>query len=208
MELERAEMIAEVEAQIETALASMATDMDESECGSRPASRMSSRSAPNMRRSGSRSRPLRSFSTDSTLAESYSHGALREEGLSKHSHRTSTVPEMDEPEDSDATNKKKKRFSTSRGDQDIMTAVDEGINLKTDKIAQKVIQIQRKVRLLDFDHFVLLTLPNSLRTRWRLMLRAEALSIVAEATASSQRPHAAIVATAAELQAGPPSTGG
>lgn len=148
MELERTEMIAEVEAQIERALASMAVDVDESEYGSRPTSRMSSRSAPNMRRSRSRPRPLRSFSTDSTLAESFSHGALREEGLSKHPHRTSTVPEMDEPEeeDSDVTSKKKKRFSTGRGDQDIMTAVDEGINLKTDKIAQKVMQIQRKVR--------------------------------------------------------------
>lgn len=145
MEMERAEMIAEVEAQIERALASMAVDMDESEYGSRPTSRMSSRSAPNMRRSGSRSRPLRSFSTDSTLAESYSHGALREEGVSKHPHRTSTVPEMPEPEDSDSTSKKKKRFSAGRGEQDAMTAVDEGINQKTDKIAQKVMQIQRKL---------------------------------------------------------------
>lgn len=151
MEEERAEMIAEVEAQIERALASMAVEVDESEYGSRPTSRMSSRSAPNMRRSGSRARPMRSFSTDSTLAESFA--GLEKESLVKHPHRASTVPEVDEPaeESSDGADKgaekKKKRFSGSRTGlpQDTMAAVDEGISLKSDKIAQKVMQIQRKV---------------------------------------------------------------
>lgn len=147
MELERAEMIAEVEQQIERALASMAVDVDESEYGSRPNSRLSSRSAPStMRRSSSRTRPLRSFSTDSTLADSFS-GAVKEET----SKRASTVPEVDEPqeEEIDLTNTKKKRFSGGRADAvtDSMAAVDEGISLKSDKIAQKVFQIQRKVRI-------------------------------------------------------------
>ena len=71
MEQERAEMIAEVEAQIERALASMAVDMDDSDYGgSRPSSRLSSRSAPSaLHLSGSRPRPLRSFSTESTLTD-------------------------------------------------------------------------------------------------------------------------------------------
>jgi EEF1A N-terminal glycine/lysine methyltransferase len=176
MELERAEMIAEVEAQIERALASMAVDVDESEYGSRPTSRMSSRSAPNIRRSGSRSRPLRSFSTDSTLADSFSSYGPRDEGLSKHPHRVSTVPEVDDTEEaSDTSTKRKRRFSSSRADlpQDGMTAVDEGINLKSDKIAQKVLQIQRKVctnscncpNCTDF-------LDSSSRLHWEPMLFA------------------------------------
>lgn len=145
MEHERSEMIAEVEAQIERALESMAVDIDESEYGSRPSSRLSSRSAPGtLRRSSSSraNRPLRSFSTESTLTESY-----REDGLSKHPHRASTVPEVDEPEeDVELTAAKTKRFSATRPEQDGMTAVDEGISQKTDTIAQKVLQIQRKVR--------------------------------------------------------------
>ncbi|KIP11944.1 hypothetical protein PHLGIDRAFT_98631 [Phlebiopsis gigantea 11061_1 CR5-6] len=144
MEQERSEMIAEVEQQIERALESMAVDVDESEYGSRPSSRLSSRSAPStMRRSGSRTRLLRSFSTDSTLADSFT-GSARDDARSK---RTSTVPEVEEPEEELATNKKKKRFSGSRNDvvQDSMAAVDEGINLKSDKIAEKVLQIQRKL---------------------------------------------------------------
>ena len=144
MEQERAEMIAEVEQQIERALESMAVDVDESEYGSRPSSRLSSRSAPStMRRSASRTRLLRSFSTDSTLADSFT-GSARDEARHK---RASTVPEVEEPEEELATNKKKKRFSGGRNDaaQDAMAAVDEGISLKSDKIAEKVLQIQRKV---------------------------------------------------------------
>lgn len=142
MEMERSEMIAEVEAQIERALESMAVDVDESEYGSRPTSRLSSRSAPgSMRRSGSRTRLLRSFSTDSTLADSYT-------SLARDTKRASTVPEVEEPEEDPDLVKKKKRFSGGRSDvaQDSMAAVDEGISMKSDKIAQKVLQIQRKVR--------------------------------------------------------------
>ncbi|KAL4243513.1 DENN domain-containing protein [Abortiporus biennis] len=148
MEDERAEMIAEVEAQIERALASMAVDMEESDFESRPGSRMSSRSAPSTLRRPSdgsvRQRPLRSFSTESTLAESYQGD--RDEVLTKTDIRSSTVPEEEE-EDPVASAKKKKRFSASRADlpQDGMNAVDEGISLQSDRIAQKVWQIQRKL---------------------------------------------------------------
>lgn len=151
MEEERAEMIAEVEAQIERALASMAVDMDESDYDSRPSSRMSSRSAPSTLRrpSDSRPRPLRSFSTESTLAESYRVDSRDDTLVGGKGVRESTVEEVDEEEEETVTATKKKRFSATRSDlpQDGMTAVDEGISQKSDKIAQKVLQIQRKVSI-------------------------------------------------------------
>lgn len=139
MEEERADMIAEVEAQIERALANMAVDVEDSDYGSRPSSRMSSRSAPTTYRRPS-SRGLRSFSTESTLAESYEG----EGGEARQNLATGTVPEEEEEEE---LKSKKKRFSASFGDlpQDGMTAMDEGISQKSDKITQKVLAIQRKL---------------------------------------------------------------
>ena len=146
MEEERADMIAEVEAQIERALAHMAVDVDESDYGSsRPSSRLSSRSAPSgtlrRRPSDGMPRPLRSFSTESTLAESYHDG--KDDGLGGTGIKT--VPEVEEEEEDILPSKK--RFSASKSDlpQDGMSAVDEGISQKSDKIAQKVLQIQRKL---------------------------------------------------------------
>ncbi|OBZ79713.1 hypothetical protein A0H81_01119 [Grifola frondosa] len=148
MEEERAEMIAEVEAQIERALASMAVDVDDSDYGSRPSSRLSSRSAPATtfrRPSDPRARPLRSFSTESTLAESYA-GDARDDFSVKTDRVTSTVLEEDEEEDDVLSQKKQKRFSAVHDEmQDGMKAMDEGISQKSDKIAQKVLQIQRKL---------------------------------------------------------------
>ena len=153
MEDERAQMIAEVEAQIERALAHMAVDVDDSDYGgSRPSSRMSSRSAPSTYRRasdagrGPQPRMLRSFSTESTLAESFANG----DDLVKTERVTGTVLEEDEPEDSSGAEvdktKKKKRFSAVDDPlRDGMNAVDEGISQKSDKIALKVLQIQRKV---------------------------------------------------------------
>ncbi|KAG9314368.1 DENN domain-containing protein [Chiua virens] len=161
MEQERAEMVAEVEAQIERALASMAVDVDESDYGgeisSRPASRMSAsaRSA-----SGTRSRRasdavksttqestgsrLRSFGTESTLAEAYERGMDDTLVASKPERETDTIAEEEEAPVS-AT--KKKRFSATQSEtvQDGMMAVDEGISERSDKIAQKVLQIQQKL---------------------------------------------------------------
>ena len=61
--------------------------------------------------------------------------------------RESTVQEVEEEEEVPLSPSKKKRFSATQGDlpQDGMTAVDEGISQKSDKIAKKVLQIQRKV---------------------------------------------------------------
>lgn len=155
MELERADMIAEVEAQIERALASMAVGVDDSDYGSRPSSRLSNASsAPRSRRpsDAGKSRHLRSFGTESTLAESYEGGELRGPILAPTERANGTIQE-DQEEDEDGTDtaeiKRKKRFSASEVDapQDGMVAVDQGITEKSDKIAQKVFEIQAKVSL-------------------------------------------------------------
>jgi EEF1A N-terminal glycine/lysine methyltransferase len=158
MEQERAEMVAEVEAQIEKALASMAVDIDDSdEYDSQPGSRASSRSAsrisrPNSRTSrsrrtsdaGMRVKQLRSFGTESTLVESYD--AMREEAHAKLDLAKEEV--IEEEDEAPASPTRKKRFSSSgaEGQPDGMTAVDEGISERSDRIAQKVLQIQQKVR--------------------------------------------------------------
>jgi nicotinamide N-methyltransferase len=157
MELERAEMVAEVEAQIERALASMAVGMDDSDYGSsRSHSRLSnvSGSSASSRRpsDSSKSRYLRSFATESTLAESYDEEIEEIEEAPEAdqtvkkpiSRETSTIVEDDEAE---TTSSKKKRFSASDMEigHDGMTAVDEGISSKSEKIAQKVLEIQHKV---------------------------------------------------------------
>jgi len=157
MELERAEMVAEVEAQIERALASMAVGMDDSDYGSsRSHSRLSnvSGSSTSSRRpsDSSKSRYLRSFATESTLAESYDE-EIEDTPEADHtvtkpiSRETGTIVEDDEAE---TTSSKKKRFSASDMEtaHDGMTAVDEGISQKSDKIAQKVLEIQHKVCFL------------------------------------------------------------
>lgn len=159
MEQERAEMVAEVEAQIERALASMAVDVDESEYGgeisSRPGSRMS---APPRSVSGASSRRasdavksgngdvggsrLRSVGTESTLAESY--GDMDDTLVqSKADRETSAIRE----EEVSVSPTRKKRFSATQEEivQDGMTAVDEGISERSDRIAQKVLQIQQKL---------------------------------------------------------------
>ncbi|KAI6047633.1 DENN domain-containing protein [Pisolithus marmoratus] len=160
MEQERAEMVAEVEAQIERALASMAVDVDECEYGgeinSRPGSRMSAsaRSA-----SGARSRRasdavkssngdgggsrLRSVGTESTLAESY--GDMDDTLV--HSKADKEANTITEEEEISISPTRKKRFSATQEEivQDGMMAVDEGISERSDRIAQKVLQIQQKL---------------------------------------------------------------
>ncbi|KAI9460585.1 DENN domain-containing protein [Lactarius psammicola] len=157
MEQERAEMVAEVEAQIEKALASMAVDIDDDSDSddSRPASRSSSRppsriSRPNSRASrsrrasdaGSRIKQIRSFGTESTLVEPYD--LVKEEAQVK---LDLTKGPVIEEEDEAPLSPTKKRFSATgvEGQQDGMTAVDEGISERSDRIAQKVLQIQQKL---------------------------------------------------------------
>lgn len=158
MEQERAEMVAEVEAQIEKALASMAVDIDDSDDDDD--SRMSSSSVgrpsrPNSRNSRtSRSRrtsdaatrkQLRSFATESTLVETYE--TMREEAQGKlELAKEEVIEEEDEAPQSPPSPTKTNRFSASGdGQQDGMTAVDEGISERSDRIAAKVLQIQQKV---------------------------------------------------------------
>ncbi|KAF8078624.1 DENN domain-containing protein [Lyophyllum atratum] len=150
MEQERAEMVAEVEAQIERALASMAVDIDESDyASSRPSSRLSSASGPSRSRRPSdattKTRQLRSFGTESTLAESYGDIDSEDSRASRSERETGTIPEAEE--ETPMTPSKKKRFSASEVDmpQDGMNAVDEGISQKSDNIAQKVFDIEQKL---------------------------------------------------------------
>ncbi|KAJ4486134.1 DENN domain-containing protein [Lentinula aciculospora] len=154
MELERADMIAEVEAQIERALASMAVGVDDSDYGSRPSSRLSNASsAPRSRRpsDASKARHLRSFGTESTLAESYEDEDFGGPILAPTERANGTIQEDQEEEEAEEAAaveaKKKKRFSASEVDapQDGMVAVDQGITEKSDKIAQKVLEIQAKL---------------------------------------------------------------
>ncbi|KIK93749.1 hypothetical protein PAXRUDRAFT_786486 [Paxillus rubicundulus Ve08.2h10] len=161
MEEERAEMVAEVEAQIERALASMAVDVDGSDYGgelsSRPGSRMSasarstsgtrSRRTSDAVKSGAAENPasrLRSFGTESTLAEAYERGMDDTLVASKTDRETDTITEEEETPVSPT---KKKRFSATQTEvvQDGMMAVDEGISERSDRIAQKVLQIQQKL---------------------------------------------------------------
>ena len=85
---------------------------------------------------------LRSFGTESTLVESYD--PAREEAQAK---LELSKEEVIEEEDEEPSSPTKKRFSASGGEgqHDGMTAVDEGISERSDRIAQKVLQIQQKV---------------------------------------------------------------
>jgi len=160
MEQERAEMVAEVEAQIEKALASMAVDIEDSDedddsrsvsrTSSRPASRLSrpsSRASRSRRTSdaGARMKQIRSFATETTLVEPYD--VAKDEVQAKLDLTKGPVIEEEDESPLSPTNK---RFSATgvEGQQDGMTAVDEGISERSDRIAQKVLQIQQKVKSL------------------------------------------------------------
>ncbi|KAF9270222.1 hypothetical protein L218DRAFT_992865 [Marasmius fiardii PR-910] len=149
MERERAEMIAEVEAQIEKALVSMTVGIDDSDAESRPGSSLSNFSTPRSRKTSltdanARSTRQRSFGTESTLAESYEGAETRSPYITER--ETGTI---EEDEEEALQSPKKKRFSASEQDmpraEDGMIAVDEGISQKSDKIAQKVFEIQQKL---------------------------------------------------------------
>ena len=185
MEQERAEMVAEVEAQIERALASMAVDFDSDYGGgaSRPGSRLSSVAGSRSRRpsdaAGAKHRQLRSFGTESTLAESYDSEDAGVAQATSHNvvskiREASTIKEVDEEEQPLSPNKKK-RFSASdlEGQQDGMNAVDEGISLRSDNIAQKVFEIQQKVSRRRPSQHRLFTNMLSLFTQLESALQSE-----------------------------------
>lgn len=153
MEEERAEMIAEVEAQIESALASMAVGVDVSDedgqyDGASDAASAKSR-GPRSRKGSIAKQPskrhLRTFPTDTTLAEPVPAVPSLNK-LDETASKVETVAEEkgEEPPESPT----KKRFSAHAEDgNDGMKAVDEGISERSDRIAQKVLQIQQKVRV-------------------------------------------------------------
>jgi nicotinamide N-methyltransferase len=172
MEQERLEMVAEVEAQIERALASMQievlSDVSEYSDDSRPHSRMSDPTitrrpiTPGTPRKGSAGeKRLRSYGTESTLVDydddSRFHAADRsttvieetEEEPEKDERRKGPgIDDVQEIPDEDVTIVKRFSAEANRRDknhQDAMGAVDMGISEKSDKIAQKVMEIQRKV---------------------------------------------------------------
>lgn len=156
MEEERADMIAEVEAQIERALASMAVGVDASDDelqydgASDAASATRGRSRKSSLAKKSSKRHLRSFPTDTTLAEAVpAVPSIRksDDTMSNKDKVNETVIEEEKEEDVILQSPTKKRFSAHIEDgNDGMKAVDEGISEKSDRIAQKVLQIQQKVR--------------------------------------------------------------
>lgn len=139
MEEERTQMMAEVEAQIESALASMGMDLVDSDMDSHHGSERSvgSRSRSMSRRpsaasgSGRTFPPMRSFSTESTLAETVAEGTpyLNDSVIEEEAEESATMEDM------------KGKYQSP----DAMAAVDEGIEDNSGRIAQKVMQIQQKV---------------------------------------------------------------
>lgn len=97
---------------------------------------------------------MRSFGTESTLTESIDDIEGNQSIISDRT--TGTIPEDAEEEEEPTT--RRKRFSATKdvqNTQDGMGAVDAGITEKSEKIAQKVMEIQQKVCLNG-----LLTLPS------------------------------------------------
>lgn len=141
VEEERAQLVAEVEAQIERALASMsmAVEMDESEeeIGSHRSASPRPRSDTGQSNVDEHSTPVRPFSTDSTLA-----GTAETDEETRHSLESSIIPEEN---DTVVSTTESNGQSTVDRSNDTMVAVDEGIHQNTDRIAQKVLQIQQKV---------------------------------------------------------------
>lgn len=150
MEEERAQLVEEVEAQIERALASMslAVEMGDSDAESQAESHRSMSSRPSSgvgsRRSSNagHSIPPRPFSTDSTLA-----GTAETDEETRHSMDSSAFSEVEASPT--VGHDEHPRPSTVDRSSD-MVAVDESIHQNTDRIAQKVMQIQQKVCIWNY----------------------------------------------------------
>jgi len=164
MEQECVEIVAKVEAQIKKALVSMAMDIDNSdEYDSQPGSCLSLQSGCHLSCPSSQTsrschmsdagmrKQLRSFGTEGMLVDAYD--LAREDAQAKLD--LSKEEGIEEEEDDEAPQSPKmKRFSASGGEgqQDGMSAVDEGISECSNRIAQKVLQIQHKV---ESPHFII-----------------------------------------------------
>ncbi|KDQ05918.1 hypothetical protein BOTBODRAFT_122115 [Botryobasidium botryosum FD-172 SS1] len=151
MERERAQMVAEVEAQIEKALQSMAfSDGLSISDSSRPGSVFSTR--PNSPSVNSVGRPVRSIGTASTLAgdEDVKSGDEKERHLIEMMEDTTAVHPAGDGEP--LTEVRLRKFSATHMDAaaDGLKGMDHGITEKSDQVAQKVLQIQQKVRSPSF----------------------------------------------------------
>ncbi len=150
MEEERSQLVAEVEAQIERALANMAIPVEMSDSETEEGSQMLDSLPPTRPASSAgRSFARRSINTETTLADT---GETDEE--TRHSVESS-IPEIDERDAVSETNHS--QGTPADKANDTMDAVDEGIHQNSDKIAQKVFQIQQKVRrrVIGYLRFVL-----------------------------------------------------
>ncbi|KAF8309866.1 AEX-3 domain-containing protein [Cantharellus anzutake] len=161
MERERSQMIAEVEAQIERALVSIAFSDGNSDLSdlviSRPGSAMSSHrsdSRPSSRNGGgpetgsSHNHTLRSFGTATTLAEEQAMALV--ESHPNGGESTVTIGPVREVTDKRSptalSEKALRRFSvTKRDHSDALGGMDRSISERSDAVAQRMLQIQRKL---------------------------------------------------------------
>jgi len=144
MERERAQMVAEVEAQIEKALQSMAfSDGVSISDSSRPGSVFSTR--PNSPSVNSVGRPVRSFGTASTLAGDEDVKSGDDKNLAEASEDITAVHPTSDGEP--LTEVRLRKFSATHMDSttDGLKGMDHGITEKSDQVAQKVLQIQQKL---------------------------------------------------------------
>jgi EEF1A N-terminal glycine/lysine methyltransferase len=150
MELERADMIADVEAQIERALQNMAVGIDtqdEEDYESEAASSVNKGVTGGRRRRSSSA--LKSLGTDATLVEptitvTDVKGDVIEERAEEDEEQR-LAEEEEEGKKSKNKNKKNRWSASLRDGTDGMCAVDEGITEKSDGIAAKVLAIQHKL---------------------------------------------------------------
>jgi nicotinamide N-methyltransferase len=157
LEEEREAMIKEVEAQIETAIQAMAVGVDapgeeldfdsgDEQAGGEAWRRIKSRknsiaSLKKIKSSGH----LRSFPTDTTLSEFPPMPVRQKESMESEQSTKASLDKRVDDQDEAAVNLK--RFSALANDEDGMVAVDAGIMQSSDRIAQKVQQIQQKVQI-------------------------------------------------------------
>ena len=168
MERERSQMIAEVETQIERALVSIAFSDGNSEglsdlVLSRPGSAMSSRrsdSRPSSRNGGametgsSQNHTLRSFDTATTLAEEQAMALVDSHPRGDHSNvmigsiLATKMTENDKRLPTSLSEIALRRFSGAKRDEphDVLSRMDRSISERSDAVAQRMAQIQRKVR--------------------------------------------------------------
>lgn len=141
MESERAAMIAEVEAQIERALSSMAFSETESDIGG-SGSRSSSR-RPSFRANSAAGSAFGDVRSESIAEESDAEG-VPETPTHHHKH---DAEEQKERKEKGKEEVKVQNFDGSSALPDTnMNAVDQGISEKSERIARKVLAIQEKVR--------------------------------------------------------------